>query len=221
VTFVQPVVDAATRTIDIRIALPNRVGDLRPGLFGTVLLEQPVSQPILAIPRSAVLDTGTRQMVLVQTAPGRFAPREVTLGRRAGDRIEVLTGLADGEAVVVAANFLIDGESNLQSALQGLGGHAGHAAPAAAPTSNADATGDAQAGYGAPTAPDPHAGHAATPAAPAPAQRPTAPPPPAPKPKPEPIDPHAGHGPMPTAPTEPVLPAPDDAHENHDSHEDH
>lgn len=96
-----------------------------------MLIEQPASQPALAIPRSAVLDTGTRQLVLVQIAPGRFAPREVTLGRRAGDRVEVLAGLAGGEAVVVSANFLIDAESNMQSALQGLGGHADHATPAA------------------------------------------------------------------------------------------
>jgi Cu(I)/Ag(I) efflux system membrane fusion protein len=133
VAFVQPVVDAATRSVDIRIALPNPDGDLRPGLFGTVQLEQPDSQPVLTVPRSAVLDTGTRQVVLVQGAPGRFSPREVTLGRRAGDRVEVLEGLVDDEAVVVAANFLIDAESNLQSALDGLDGHAGHGEPASAP----------------------------------------------------------------------------------------
>lgn len=219
VTFVQPVVDAQTRTVDVRIAFPNRAGDLRPGLFGTVLLEQPASQPALTIPRSAVLDTGTRQMVLVQTAPGRFAPREVTLGRRGGDRIEVLKGLADGEAVVVSANFLIDAESNLQSALQGLGGHAGHAAPAAdaalAPTPDTDATGDAHASHGAPTTPDPHAGHGAVSPSPAPVPRPATPP------SPEPADPHAGQGPMPAAPAEPVTPAPDDADDGHDSHEGH
>ena len=152
VTFVQPVVDAGTRTVDIRIALPNRGGHLRPGLYGTVLLEQPDSQPTLTVPRSAVLDTGTRQLVLVQTAPGRFAPREVTLGRQAGDRIEVAKGLAEGEAVVVSANFLIDAESNLKSALQGLEAHAGHASPAATtqPSPPADA-GDAQALDGPPT----------------------------------------------------------------------
>ena len=151
VAFVQPVVDAGTRTVDIRIALPNRGGHLRPGLYGTVLLEQPDSQPTLTVPRSAVLDTGTRQLVLVQTAPGRFAPREVTLGRQAGDRIEVAKGLAEGEAVVVSANFLIDAESNLQSALQGLEAHAGHASPAATtqPSPPADA-GDAQALDGPP-----------------------------------------------------------------------
>ena len=87
VAFVQPIIDAMTRTVDVRIALPNPAGDLRPGLYGTVLLEEPGSGPVLTVPRSAVLDSGTRQVVLVETGPGSFAPRDVTLGRRGGDRI--------------------------------------------------------------------------------------------------------------------------------------
>lgn len=220
VTFVQPVVDAETRSVAVRIALSNRGGELRPGLFGTVLVEQPTSQPALALPRSAVLDTGTRQVVLVQTAPGRFAPREVTLGRRAGDRVEVLSGLADGEAVVVSANFLIDAESNLQSALQGLDGHAGHGTQAAdsAPTATQETgVADAHAGSAAPTAPDPHAGLKTQPASPAPAPHPAAPP----SSTPEPADPHAGHGPMPAAPERSAAPVPDNDHVDHDSHEGH
>lgn len=138
VAFVQPLLDVATRAVDVRIALPNPTGDLRPGLFGTVLLEQPSQQPVLSVPRSAVLDGGASQTVLVQISPGRFAPREVTIGRRAGDRVEILDGLAEGEDVVVAANFLIDAESNLKAALEGLGAgseepHAGHAIPAEDP----------------------------------------------------------------------------------------
>lgn len=151
VTFVQPVIDAMTRTVDVRIALPNPDGDLRPGLYGTVVLEEPGAGPVLTVPRSAVLDSGTRQVVLVETGPGRFAPRDVTLGRRGGDRIEVLDGIAEGEQVVVSANFLIDAESNLQSALQGLEGHAGHGAPSGT-------TEDTHAGHGE-DAVDPHAGH--------------------------------------------------------------
>src|SRR3546814_2230367 len=129
VTFVQPVIDAVTRTVDVRITLPNLDGDLRPGLYGTVLLEEPGAGPVLIIPRSAVLDSGTRQVVLVETGPGRFAPRDVTPGRRGGDRVEVLEGIAEGEQVVVSANFLIDAESNLTAALQGLEGNAGDDAP--------------------------------------------------------------------------------------------
>lgn len=157
VTFVQPVVDAQTRTVDVRIALPNPAGNLRPGLYGTVLLEEPGTGPVLTVPRSAVLDSGTRQVVLVETGPGRFASRDVSLGRRGGDRIEILDGLVEGEQVVVSANFLIDAESNLQSALEGLGGHAGHGTPSGTSEDPQPEPSD--------DASDPHAGHA-MPAAP-------------------------------------------------------
>ncbi|NLA66891.1 MAG: efflux RND transporter periplasmic adaptor subunit [Gammaproteobacteria bacterium] len=162
VTFVQPVIDAVTRTVDVRIALPNPTGDLRPGLYGTVVLEEPGAGPVLTVPRSAVLDSGTRQVVLVETGPGRFDPRDVTLGRRGGDRIEVLEGIAEGEQVVVSANFLIDAESNLQSALQGLEGHAGHGAPSGTSEhpqpGSSDGASEPHAGDGDEAA-DPHAGH--------------------------------------------------------------
>ncbi|MDX5516973.1 efflux RND transporter periplasmic adaptor subunit [Stenotrophomonas sp. RG-453] len=151
VTFVQPVVDALTRTVDVRIALPNPTGDLRPGLYGTVLLEEPGVGPVLTVPRSAVLDSGTRQVVLVETGPGRFASRDVSLGRRGGDRIEILDGLVEGEQVVVSANFLIDAESNLQSALEGLGGHAGHGMPSGTSEDPQPESGDGVS--------NPHAGH--------------------------------------------------------------
>ncbi len=157
VTFVQPVIDAQTRTVDVRIALPNPAGELRPGLYGTVLLDESEAGPVLTVPRSAVLDSGTRQVVLVETGPGRFAPRDVSLGRRGGDRIEILGGLAEGEQVVVSANFLIDAESNLQSALEGLGGHAGHGTPSGASEDPQPEPSDDDS--------DPHAGHA-MPAAP-------------------------------------------------------
>ena len=131
VSFVQPTLDAASRTVAVRISLPNPGGVLRPGLFGRVVLRQPAQAPALWVPRSAVLDSGARQVVLVQRAPGRFAPRAVTVGRRVGERVEILEGVAEGEQVVVSANFLIDAESNLQSALDGLGApassaHEGH-----------------------------------------------------------------------------------------------
>ena len=78
------------------------------------------SAPVLTMPDSSVLDTGTRQAVLVDKGEGRFEPREVKLGRRGGGYIEVRDGLADGEAVVTTANFLIDAESNLKAALKGF-----------------------------------------------------------------------------------------------------
>jgi Cu(I)/Ag(I) efflux system membrane fusion protein len=94
---------------------------------------------VLTVPESAVIDSGKRQIVLVQRGEGRFEPREIRTGSRGDNFIEVLEGLKAGEEVVVAANFLIDAESNLQAAIGGLGGHAGHggAAADAAPASTA------------------------------------------------------------------------------------
>lgn len=160
VTFIQPLIDAATRTVGVRVALPNRDGMLRPGLFGNVALSRDDDPAALTVPRSALIDSGTRQVVLVQVSEGRFAPRNVIVGRRAADAIEVLEGLAEGERVVVAANFLLDAESNLQSALQGMG------ASSAKPDTSPPAPSDPEAGHtghdtqeAAPAQDDPHAGH--------------------------------------------------------------
>lgn len=118
VSFIAPVLDPQTRTVEVRVVLANPKGQLRPGMFGMVALESSVApRAVLSVPRSAIIDTGTRQVVLVQVAPGRFLPRAVKLGQQAGDYVEVLQGLAAGEDVVTHANFLLDAESNLKSAL--------------------------------------------------------------------------------------------------------
>ncbi|MGV8939940.1 MAG: efflux RND transporter periplasmic adaptor subunit [Lysobacter sp.] len=127
VSFIQPIIDASTRTLAVRVELPNPDGILRPGLFGDVTLSREASNEALTVPRSAVLDSGLRQLVLVQVAEGRFEPRTVALGQRSGDRVEVLDGLRDGERVVVSANFLIDAESNLQAALEAMTASSEHA----------------------------------------------------------------------------------------------
>ena len=77
-------------------------------------------EPILAVPESAVMDTGRRQAVFVDKGNGRFEPREVKLGSRGDGYVEIRQGIADGEPVVVSANFLIDAESNLKAALKGF-----------------------------------------------------------------------------------------------------
>jgi Cu(I)/Ag(I) efflux system membrane fusion protein len=118
VSFIAPVLDPQTRTVEVRVELANPRGRLRPGMFATVDLASAVAQaPVLSIPGSAVIETGTRQVALVQVAPGRFAPRDVRLGQHAGDYVQVLSGLGEGERVVTRANFLLDAESNLQAAL--------------------------------------------------------------------------------------------------------
>jgi Cu(I)/Ag(I) efflux system membrane fusion protein len=112
IRFIDPVLDPATRTAGVRVELPNPGGLLKPGMFAIAELRVDLGRG-LAIPRSAVLDTGVRQIVYVEVAPGRFAGREVRLGAPAGDQVQVVSGLAEGERVVTSANFLIDSQSQL------------------------------------------------------------------------------------------------------------
>jgi Cu(I)/Ag(I) efflux system membrane fusion protein len=126
VTFMYPTVMPETRTAKVRIELPNPAGLLKPAMFARVEIASSRGRgKILAVPDSAVLDTGTRQLVLVQRGEGAFEPRTVKLGMRTDGYIEVLDGIKAGESVVVSANFLIDAESNLKAALGGFG-HSAH-----------------------------------------------------------------------------------------------
>jgi len=120
IAIVYPQVNRDTRTVRVRIELANPDAALLPDMYVDADIDTADSAPVLAIQDSAVLDTGTRQAVLVDKGEGRFEPREVKLGRRGGGYIEVRDGLADGEAVVTSANFLIDAESNLKAALKGF-----------------------------------------------------------------------------------------------------
>ena len=174
VTFIYPTVTAETRTAKVRVELANPEGLLKPSMYARVEFASFHSKDkALTVPDAAVLDTGTRQLVLVQRGEGRFETRPVKLGMRADGYIEVLEGLAAGEEVVVSANFLIDAESNLKAAL-GSFGHGAHGAkpgeagpgeqgstpadtPAATPT-----TGSGEGGVqpaGASPAPSGHGGH--------------------------------------------------------------
>ncbi len=134
VVFVYPTLEQATRTARVRIELANRDALLKPAMYGNVeLASGHAGGKALAIPDSAVLDSGTRQVVLVQRGEGLFEPRSVRLGMRADGYVEVKEGLQAGEEVVVRANFLIDAESNLKAALGSFGDHGGHGAAAGKP----------------------------------------------------------------------------------------
>jgi RND family efflux transporter MFP subunit len=134
ITYVYPTLKAETRTVPVRIELANPRQLLKPAMFAQVEVQVGASAAVLAIPESAVIDTGTRRIVLVQLQEGRFEPREVRLGARSADYVEVRDGVRAGEQVVVAANFLIDAESNLKAVIGGMGA----ASPApAAPASTA------------------------------------------------------------------------------------
>jgi Cu(I)/Ag(I) efflux system membrane fusion protein len=131
VTYVYPTLSAETRTVPVRVELANPGGLLKPGMFAQVELPVGAKGQVITVPVSAVIDSGTRQIVLVDQGAGRYASREVKLGARSDAYVEVLDGVDDGEPVVVAANFLIDAESNLKAALGGLGAAAQASAPAA------------------------------------------------------------------------------------------
>ena len=117
IDFVYPTLTEETRTIKVRVVLPNPKELLKPGMFVRVSLSGK-GREALAVPRSALIQTGERQIVFVEQSAGVFAPREIKTGVAGKDSIEVLSGLSEGEMVVTSANFLIDSESRIG----GMGG---------------------------------------------------------------------------------------------------
>lgn len=115
VAYVYPYLDEETRTVTVRIEFANPETKLKPGMYAEVLLRSDQGEA-LAVPKSAVLDTGSRKLVFVSRGEGRFDPREIRTGYLAGDYYQVLEGLREGEQVVTSANFLIDSESQLSTA---------------------------------------------------------------------------------------------------------
>ncbi|MBR0817599.1 efflux RND transporter periplasmic adaptor subunit [Bradyrhizobium liaoningense] len=120
VALIYPHLNAQTRTARIRVEVPNPDEALRPEMYVDAAIETGTPAPVIVVPENAVLDSGTRQAVLIDKGQGRFEPRDVKLGRRGGGYVEIAEGLAEGEAVVTSANFLIDAESNLKAALKGF-----------------------------------------------------------------------------------------------------
>jgi Cu(I)/Ag(I) efflux system membrane fusion protein len=119
VDFIYPSLTPETRTGRVRIVMPNADLALRASMYASVQIDVPAGgEPMPTVPESAVLDTGPKQVVLVDRGEGRFEPRAVKLGAHGSDRVQVLEGVKVGERVVVGANFLIDAESNLRAALQ-------------------------------------------------------------------------------------------------------
>jgi membrane fusion protein, copper/silver efflux system len=116
ITFISPTLDTNTRTLKVRFEFPNPDTALKPGMFATVELAIQASDGIV-IPDSAVMDTGERQVVFVSTGGGLFEPRVVTVGVRSGGNVQILSGVATGEQVVIRANFLLDSESRLRAAI--------------------------------------------------------------------------------------------------------
>lgn len=118
VSYIFPYLNSETRTVRVRIEMPNPSGALKPEMFATVELHSPVSIDAVAVPEQAVIHSGERNVVVVSRGDGRFESRDVTLGVLAGGYYQVLDGIAEGEQIVVSSQFLIDSESNLKAALQ-------------------------------------------------------------------------------------------------------
>lgn len=114
---------AEVRTAKIRFELPNPEHKLKLEMYVKVELEVDVARDAVAVPDSALIDTGVRQVVIIDKGDGRFEPRDVEVGAKAEGYYEIREGVKEGEAVVTSANFLVDSESNLKAALAGMVGH--------------------------------------------------------------------------------------------------
>jgi Cu(I)/Ag(I) efflux system membrane fusion protein len=117
VTFIYPSLGKESRTARLRIEVANPDGRLRADMTATVEIATPLDASRVAVPDSAVIDSGRRQVVLVERGEGRYEPRPVKLGPRVPGWVQVLEGLKPGERVVTQATFLIDAESNIRAAL--------------------------------------------------------------------------------------------------------
>lgn len=120
IALIYPHINKETRTGRVRIELDNQDGKLLPDLYVDAEILTGSDAPVLTVADSAVIDSGDRQIVILDKGDGKFEPRPVKIGQRGGGRTEITEGVASGDQVVVSANFLIDAESNLKAALQGL-----------------------------------------------------------------------------------------------------
>jgi Cu(I)/Ag(I) efflux system membrane fusion protein len=119
VTFIHPELDEKTRTLTARVEVENRDGLLRPGMYATAVAK-PGAVKTLSVPLDAVLPTGERELVFVNRGDGRFLPRAVVTGAHGDSLIEIVRGLKPGDEVIASATYLLDSESNLGAAMQGL-----------------------------------------------------------------------------------------------------
>ncbi|SDF42514.1 efflux RND transporter periplasmic adaptor subunit [Sporolituus thermophilus] len=155
VSFINPVLDDATRTVKVRVEMANPAGKLKPNMFAQATIKVPLGETVV-IPASSLLDTGKRKIVFVAQGEDTFVKRDIVIGQEANGYIQVLSGLQPGEVVVTAATFLIDSQTQLGN----FGSHAGHggggkpqaAQPAAVPQVPANPAPSGKAG-------GEHAGH--------------------------------------------------------------
>ena len=121
ITYIYPTVNAETRTARVRVQLANSELRLKPGMYATIRIRGSSGAPVLSVPRSAVLATGERNLAFVKRPDGMLEPRYVTVGVATDERLQILSGLSTRDTIVASATFLVDAESNLGSALGGMG----------------------------------------------------------------------------------------------------
>ncbi len=120
VGLIYPDLQPQTRTARVRVEVPNPNRTLLANMFAEVEIESGDAAPVVAVPNPAIIDTGSRQIVFLDKGDGQFEARDVEIGIRGGDLVEVRDGLSAGDVVVTSANFLLDAESNLTSALNAI-----------------------------------------------------------------------------------------------------
>lgn len=118
ISYIYPFLDPKTRTVKARVEMPNPGLKLKPDMFVNAVIKVPLGSAIV-LPVTAVMDTGKRQVAWVESSPGMFEPRDVQVGQRTDDKIQILSGIKAGDKVAVSGSYLIDSESQLK----GGGGH--------------------------------------------------------------------------------------------------
>jgi Cu(I)/Ag(I) efflux system membrane fusion protein len=121
VDYVNPELDPRTRTLKVRLRFDNEGAKLLPNMFARVVIQGVPVRNIVHVPREAVIRGGSSSRVVVDMGDGRFESRKVLIGIESGDRVAIRRGLKEGERVVISAQFLIDSESNIESALERMG----------------------------------------------------------------------------------------------------
>lgn len=117
VVFISPTIDPSSRTAKVRMEIPNPHLDLKVGMYVNALISVKFPETVV-VPASAVLSTGSRQIVWVQKESGVFQPRAVTTGERTGDYVQILQGINEGDTIVTSGGYLIDSESQLETAMK-------------------------------------------------------------------------------------------------------
>jgi Cu(I)/Ag(I) efflux system membrane fusion protein len=122
--YIYPSLNPETRTAKVRFEIPNPQGKVKPEMYANVEIRVTLGKK-LAVPEGAIIDTGIRQLAIIDKGNGYFEPREVKVGVKVDNYYEVIKGLKAGEKVVTSANFLIDSESKLKEAVGGMAGMPG------------------------------------------------------------------------------------------------